>query len=80
MLKVCNPFAIPCGFGLGDIGYPECKRELNFVNEFATITQFKMCGVLKVCNSLQFQIKVELWLWFWGHWIARMQAGAQLYE
>ena len=62
------------GCGFGDVGSPERKRELNSMSEFSTVTQFKMFGVLKVCNSLQFEIKVELWPWFCGHSIARMQA------
>ena len=39
---LCNcKSKLSCGFGFGYIGSPECKRELNFMSEFATVTQFE---------------------------------------
>ena len=69
---------LSCGYGFGDLGLPECRRELNWSMKLLTVFWVWRCDLSKVCNCLKFDAQIELWLWFWGPRIARMQTRAQL--
>ena len=69
---------LSCGFGFGDLGLPECWRELNWSMKLLTVLLVWRCDLSTVCNCLKCDAQIELWLWFWEPRIARMQARAQL--
>ena len=42
-----------------------------------TVAMFVLPGIEKACNGQEFDVEIELWLRFWGPWVARMQARAK---
>ena len=68
---------LSCGWGSGDLGSPELKRELNLSIKLLTVWWFWRCDLSKVCNCQKFDAQIELWLGFWGSWVSRIVARAQ---
>ena len=45
-----------------------------------TVWWFRRCDLQKVCNCHQNEIEIELWLEFWGPWIAKTLARAKVFD